>query len=108
MKAISHLSIDVPLPDETIESEDAIRSAYDLCALLESIPMDALNLADPWDTREFVDHDNVGFGQSASRHRVGRPRPSEIDFKLFLEHIQRSERGEMLPNVPVRTNRVSK
>lgn len=107
MKAISHLSIDVPLPDETIESEDAIRSAYDLCALLESIPIDTLNLADPWDTREFVDRKNVGFGQSASRHRVGRPRPSEIDFKLFLEHIQRSERGEMPPNEPDPKNNIS-
>ncbi len=108
MKAISHLSIDVPLPSETTDSEDSIRSAYELWAFLESIPMETMNLTDPWDTREFVDRENVGFGQSASRHRVGRPRPSEIDFNMFLEHVQRSERGEMPPNEPVRTNSVSK
>lgn len=107
MEATSHLSMDVPLPNETTDSEDSIRSAYELCALLESIPMDTLNLTDPWDTREFVDRENVGVGQSMSRHRVGRPRPSEIDFKLFLEHIQRSERGEMPPNEPDPKNKIS-
>jgi hypothetical protein len=107
MDSISHLSIDVPLPDETTDSEDSIRSAYELCALLESIPMDTLNLTDPWDTREFVDRENLGFGQSVSRYRVGRPRPSEIDFKLFLEHVQRSQRGEMPPNEPTRTDKIS-
>jgi hypothetical protein len=107
MDAISHLSIDVPMPNETTDSDDSIRSAYELCALLESIPLDTLNLTDPWDTREFVDRESAGFGQSMSRHRVGRPRPSEIDFKLFLEHIQRSERGEMPPNEPDAKNRIS-
>lgn len=105
LKATSHLSIDVPLPDETTDSEDSIRSAYELCALLESIPMDTLNLTDPWDAREFIDREKIGFGQSMSRHRVGRPRPSEIGFKLFLEHIQRSARGELPPGEPARTNR---
>ncbi|MEQ1825885.1 MAG: hypothetical protein ABL921_08050 [Pirellula sp.] len=107
MKAISHLPIEVPLPEDTTNSEDSIRSAYELCAFLESIPMDTLNLTDPWDTREFVGRENMGVGQSMSRHRVGRPRPSEIDFKLFLEHIQRSERGEMPPNEPARTSKIS-
>ena len=104
MEANSHLSIDVPLPNEIANSEDSIRSVYEFCALLESIPMDTLNLTDPWDAREFVDHEKIGFGQVMSRHRVGRPRPSEIDFKLFLEHVQRSERGELPPSEPARTN----
>ena len=73
----------------------------------ESIPMDTPNLTDPWDTREFVDRENLGFGQSVSRYRAGRPRPSEIDFKLFIEHVQRSERGEMPPNEPDTKNNIS-
>ena len=93
----SYPTIAVALPEETTSITDSIRSVYELCALLESIPMDELNLVDPFDQREFNDRESIGFGQTMTRSRVNRPRPSEIEYRVFLEHVQQRERGERPP-----------
>lgn len=92
MKSISKVEIEVPLPDETTPLRDVVRKAYDLTAAMEESPGFGTpgfhaSLIDELDGRTFVDR--VSFGSRAYQedHRTN-PRPSEIDFDDFFQHVK--------------------
>ncbi len=78
--------LNLELPEEETPLEDMVRSIYDKIAILESVTLEQLNLVDAQDGREFVDRKFVvgGYGETT---RQG-PRPSEISFDDFLQHIR--------------------
>jgi hypothetical protein len=79
---------DVPLPEAFTPREQVVRSLYDTMSTLEAVPMDELFLHDPLDDREFVESEARGGGvQRTSRKH--KPRPSEIGFATFFEHVQK-------------------
>jgi hypothetical protein len=86
--AISEVSIKVPLPEEETPLNDVIRSVYTLIAILEAIQIDTVQLEDQKDAREFIDRQRIGGGLIAETHRKSHPKPSEIPFETFFEHIQ--------------------
>jgi len=89
VKAISQVTLDVPLPDEKTPLQDVVRSTYDMIAMLESVPMEELYLVDEQEERVFVDREHFGGGYSETQ-REHRPRPSEVSFDTFFEHVQTS------------------
>jgi len=86
--AFSEISIKVPLPEEETPLNDVVRSVYDLIAMLEAIHIDVVQLEDEKDDRVFVDRRRIEGGLIMESHRKSRPRPSEIPFETFFEHIQ--------------------
>jgi hypothetical protein len=70
-----------------MSKEDVVRSLYDTIAALEPVPMDELSLHDPLDDRVFVDSETRGGGQQRTT-RQHKPKPSEISFEDFWEHLQ--------------------
>lgn len=87
---ISQISIDVPLPEDETPLRDVIRSVYDMIAMLETIPLELVQLNDERDERGFVDRRRIGGGMTLETHRKQHPRPSEISFEKFLEHIEQA------------------
>ena len=81
------IKFDVPLPDEVVSKEEVVRSLYDTIAALEAVPLDELCLHDPRDGRAFVDSETRGGGQQRTT-RQRRPKPSEMNFEAFWEHLQ--------------------
>lgn len=86
VKSISDVTLEFALPDEETPIEEIVRSVYDTIALLEPVAIEQVHLVDEQDGREFVDRQFVVGGHSETT-RQG-PRPSEIRFVDFLEHVR--------------------
>jgi hypothetical protein len=86
--AFNDVLFDVPLPDKVVSREEVVRTLYDMISTLEAVPTDELFLNDPLDDREFTDVDSRGFVISKGT-RKHMPKPSEISFEAFLQHLQK-------------------
>jgi len=80
--------LDAPLPEAITPKEQAVRAVYDTIAALEAVPMDELYLNDPHDDREFAETQARGGGLVKTTRKY-QPRPSEISFETFFEHVQK-------------------
>ncbi len=86
--AISEVSIKVPLPAKETPLNEVLRSIYDRIATLEATPIDLVQLEDEQDDRVFVDRRRIGGGLVMETQRKSHPRPSEIPFETFCEHLR--------------------
>ncbi len=94
--AFNDILFDVPLPDNVTTQAVVCRSLYDTIATLEAIPLDELSLHDPLDNRELTSTETRG-GVTLKTVRKHQPKPSEIPFELFYEHLQKQHQTSHPP-----------